>query len=147
VLGEIQNKEGEWKNMENGKDAKNVENRNSPESHGKIKTPQKNQKTPNKSTTRFCPHLASLLPSPSRTCVFSMSESEFISGGCNCGGVKYRAKLPAIYSGFCHCKFCRASSGAPFAAIVAFPLPSIEWYVASSIVTCATRVMRTLCVL
>jgi hypothetical protein len=29
--------------------------------------PKKNQKTPNKSTTRFCPHLASLLPSPSRT--------------------------------------------------------------------------------
>ena len=36
-----------------------------------------------------------------------------LDGGCLCGAVRYRATLPIVDSGYCHCRACRRASGAP----------------------------------
>jgi len=42
------------------------------------------------------------------------------SGGCQCGEVRYEAEGDPVYSALCHCSDCRASSGAPAVAWMAF---------------------------
>lgn len=41
-------------------------------------------------------------------------------GGCLCGAVRYRAGEP-VDAGYCHCRLCQRSSGAPVLAWVSFP--------------------------
>ena len=42
------------------------------------------------------------------------------SGGCQCGKVRYEIEGAPVYSALCHCTDCRASSGAPAVAWMAF---------------------------
>ncbi len=42
------------------------------------------------------------------------------SGGCQCGNVRYKVSNEPVYSALCHCADCRASSGAPAVAWMAF---------------------------
>ena len=38
---------------------------------------------------------------------------EPLEGGCLCGAVRYRVTKAPIDSGYCHCRMCQKSSGAP----------------------------------
>ncbi len=49
---------------------------------------------------------------------------EALGGGCLCGRVRYRAGGEASHVGYCHCRSCRRSSGAPFVAWATFPRSS-----------------------
>jgi hypothetical protein len=35
-----------------------------------------------------------------------------LTGGCNCGAVRYEISEPLVSSGYCHCKRCQRRSGA-----------------------------------
>ncbi|MGD1929935.1 MAG: GFA family protein [Leptolyngbyaceae cyanobacterium] len=44
-----------------------------------------------------------------------------LTGGCLCGAVRYRSTKPLIDAGYCHCKICQKSCGAPVVAWVSVP--------------------------
>jgi hypothetical protein len=44
-----------------------------------------------------------------------------LTGGCQCGAVRYRLKGEAAYTALCHCGDCRKSAGAPMVHWAAFP--------------------------
>ena len=47
---------------------------------------------------------------------------EPLEGGCLCGRVRYRVSLAPIDSGYCHCRMCQKSSGAPLQATAEIPV-------------------------
>ena len=48
-----------------------------------------------------------------------MTEDKIFIGGCLCGELRYEARNP-IDAGYCHCRICQRSSGAPVLAWVSF---------------------------
>ena len=46
---------------------------------------------------------------------------EPLEGGCLCGAVRYRLTKAPLDSGYCHCRMCQRSSGAPLQASAEFP--------------------------
>jgi hypothetical protein len=50
-----------------------------------------------------------------------------LTGGCQCGAVRYRlaAKQPA--SNICHCRMCQKASGGPFMAFAGVALSDLTW--------------------
>ncbi|SHM79452.1 GFA family protein [Roseibium suaedae] len=46
-----------------------------------------------------------------------MSEKTYLSGGCQCGAIRYRAS-DFGRSSLCHCRMCQKALGGPFAALV-----------------------------
>jgi hypothetical protein len=50
------------------------------------------------------------------------STPERFVGGCACRAVRYRVVGARIDAGYCHCRLCRRSIGAPVAAWVTFPI-------------------------
>lgn len=50
----------------------------------------------------------------------AMSGKGSYEGGCLCGGLRYRAVDP-IDAGYCHCRMCQRSSGAPVLPWLSFP--------------------------
>ncbi len=46
---------------------------------------------------------------------------EPLEGGCLCGAVRYRVTKAPLDSGYCHCRMCQKSSGAPLQASAEFP--------------------------
>lgn len=38
---------------------------------------------------------------------------DILTGGCACGAIRYRIDGPAYDTGWCHCRLCQRSSGAP----------------------------------
>lgn len=44
-----------------------------------------------------------------------------LTGGCQCGAVRYEVEGEAVHHALCHCADCRASAGAPAVAWIAFP--------------------------
>ncbi len=55
-----------------------------------------------------------------------MSATEAFSGGCMCRSVRYAARDP-IDAGYCHCRMCQRSSGAPVLAWVSFPAEAFAY--------------------
>jgi hypothetical protein len=47
---------------------------------------------------------------------------EPLEGGCLCGRVRYRVTMAPIDSGYCHCRMCQKSSGAPVQASAEVPI-------------------------
>ena len=45
-----------------------------------------------------------------------------MEGGCLCGAVRYRVSAPPIDTGYCHCRMCQRSSGAPLQASAEIPI-------------------------
>jgi hypothetical protein len=43
-----------------------------------------------------------------------MSDSPIARGGCLCGAVRFRARLPSRWVAHCHCSRCRRAHGAAF---------------------------------
>lgn len=44
-----------------------------------------------------------------------------LSGGCQCGAIRYEASGEPAYSAICHCADCRKSAGAPMVGWALFP--------------------------
>jgi hypothetical protein len=49
-----------------------------------------------------------------------MADQRAFQGGCLCGSLRYSARRP-IDAGYCHCRLCQRSSGAPALAWASFP--------------------------
>ncbi len=49
------------------------------------------------------------------------------SGGCLCGALRYRSTAGPLTTGFCHCRNCQRSSGAPVSVWAAFPIDCFEY--------------------
>eukprot|EP01116_Phalansterium_solitarium_P001735 TRINITY_DN11545_c0_g1_i1.p1 TRINITY_DN11545_c0_g1~~TRINITY_DN11545_c0_g1_i1.p1 ORF type:complete len:148 (+),score=1.47 TRINITY_DN11545_c0_g1_i1:101-544(+) len=50
-----------------------------------------------------------------------------VGGGCHCGASAYEVTLPTSSAGFCHCKFCRSTTGAAFYVCFTAPSNQIKW--------------------
>jgi len=55
-----------------------------------------------------------------------MTEEKVFIGGCFCGRLRYEARDP-IDAGYCHCRLCQRSSGAPVLAWASFPTASFSF--------------------
>jgi hypothetical protein len=53
--------------------------------------------------------------------------NERMTGGCQCGALRFEtlAPLAAVY--VCHCRMCQKSVGGPFAVYVMLPLAAFHW--------------------
>lgn len=49
-----------------------------------------------------------------------------VSGACFCGTVHFRARMPSLFCGHCHCMMCRRSHGAVFVTWFAVPREQFE---------------------
>ena len=45
-----------------------------------------------------------------------------LTGGCNCGAVRYKVTVPLVRASYCHCKRCQRRSGTA-ASVQAHPAP------------------------
>ena len=50
-----------------------------------------------------------------------------ISGGCQCGAVRYRSTAVLDNAHLCHCRMCQKAVGNLFAALVAVPKDALRW--------------------
>jgi hypothetical protein len=50
-----------------------------------------------------------------------------VSGGCQCGAVRYHATEMMDNSHLCHCRMCQKAVGNVFAALVAAPREALTW--------------------
>ncbi len=48
-----------------------------------------------------------------------------ITGGCQCGAIRYEATGEPAHHALCHCADCRKSSGAPMTGWIAFPSDAV----------------------
>ena len=60
-----------------------------------------------------------------------MSERDYserpLTGGCQCGAVRYRITAAPVKPHICHCRMCQKASGAAFMAFAETDLSSFEW--------------------
>jgi hypothetical protein len=50
-----------------------------------------------------------------------------VTGGCQCGAVRYRATSLRKDAHICHCRMCQKAVGGPFVALVGAPHDSLIW--------------------
>jgi len=50
-----------------------------------------------------------------------------LTGGCQCGAVRYRLDGEPGGSNVCHCRMCQKASGAPFMAFTGVKLAELVW--------------------
>ena len=48
-------------------------------------------------------------------------------GGCACGDLRFRATADPVDTGFCHCRICQRTTGAPVLAYVSFPVAAFTY--------------------
>ncbi|MEZ5799347.1 MAG: GFA family protein [Nitratireductor sp.] len=53
--------------------------------------------------------------------------SKSLSGGCQCGAVRFRVKGDPGTSSVCHCRMCQKASSAPYLALVGPGENPVEW--------------------
>src|SRR3954462_10996652 len=46
-----------------------------------------------------------------------------LTGGCLCGAVRYRLASQPFDAGYCHCRMCQRTAGAPVMVFASVPLP------------------------
>jgi hypothetical protein len=65
----------------------------------------------------------SFVPSKAGTqgCI-DMSSAAHFAGGCLCGHIRYEATAQPVSAGYCHCRMCQRSSGAPAQVWAQFPI-------------------------
>ena len=49
-----------------------------------------------------------------------------LTGGCNCGEVRYRIEGAPLRTGLCHCATCRRQSGSAFSFFAIWPRASVR---------------------
>ena len=50
-----------------------------------------------------------------------------LTGGCQCGAVRYRLDAEPAGSNVCHCRMCQKAGGAPFMAFAGVKLADLVW--------------------
>lgn len=50
-----------------------------------------------------------------------------LSGGCQCGAVRYSIPMPGKGVHLCHCRMCQKATGNFFAALAPVPRDSVQW--------------------
>jgi hypothetical protein len=50
-----------------------------------------------------------------------------LTGGCMCGAVRYELKSDPFDCGWCHCRTCQLSSGAPAMVFASVPAGDLVW--------------------
>lgn len=50
-----------------------------------------------------------------------------LTGGCQCGAVRYRLTAKPTGSNVCHCRMCQKASGGPFMAFAGVALSDLIW--------------------
>ena len=50
-----------------------------------------------------------------------------LAGGCQCGAVRYRAKVEAPNAYYCHCRMCQRAFGNVFATFFNTPAADVVW--------------------
>ena len=50
-----------------------------------------------------------------------------LTGGCQCGAVRYRLEASPTGANVCHCRMCQAASGGPFMAFAGVRLDELVW--------------------
>ena len=53
--------------------------------------------------------------------------TEVIRGGCLCGNLRFASQAPPKDTGYCHCRLCRRSTGAPALVWASFPLETFAY--------------------
>ena len=48
-------------------------------------------------------------------------------GGCFCGAIRFTAAAPPVDAGYCHCKLCQRSTGAPVLAWASYPVERFSY--------------------
>jgi len=56
-----------------------------------------------------------------------IAERPVITGGCQCGAVRYAISGPLGSAGICHCRMCQKAFGSWGAALVSVPLGIFRW--------------------
>jgi hypothetical protein len=56
----------------------------------------------------------------------AISSDEY-QGGCLCGAIRFASTAAPVATGYCHCRLCQRSSGAPALAWGSFPLSSFAY--------------------
>ena len=50
-----------------------------------------------------------------------------LEGGCLCGAIRYRVSTPPLQAGYCHCRLCQRSTGAPVLPWASVPLDGFAY--------------------
>jgi hypothetical protein len=50
-----------------------------------------------------------------------------LTGGCQCGAVRYQWLVLPAYASVCHCRMCQKASGQPFMALTGGKLEDLRW--------------------
>ena len=50
-----------------------------------------------------------------------------LTGGCQCGAIRFALSAPPSRISICHCRMCQKASGAPFASLADIPLEHFSW--------------------
>ena len=53
--------------------------------------------------------------------------SKELQGGCLCGAIRYSVTPPLIDAGYCHCRLCQRSAGAPVLAWLTVSVESLAY--------------------
>jgi hypothetical protein len=56
-----------------------------------------------------------------------MADHTPITGGCQCGAVRYRIEGPLGHAGICYCRMCQKAFGSIGAPLVSVPLDQFHW--------------------
>jgi hypothetical protein len=50
-----------------------------------------------------------------------------LSGGCQCGAVRFRITGPIRHTSLCHCRMCQKAYAAPFSVTASVAMVDVEW--------------------
>ena len=55
------------------------------------------------------------------------SNKKNLTGGCQCGAVRYEWREHPTYASVCHCRMCQKASGQPFMALTGGKTETLRW--------------------
>jgi hypothetical protein len=56
-----------------------------------------------------------------------LTRSHTFDGGCACGALRFSANADPLDAGYCHCRICQRTTGAPVLAWASFPVSSFTY--------------------
>lgn len=57
----------------------------------------------------------------------AMLSGKLITGGCLCGAIRLEISMPAISTGYCHCRICQKLTGSAMSTWTAFPASAVHF--------------------